>query len=123
MIFVFPVWWYSVPAIIKGSIDRVWNYGLFSGGRRSGLSAARLVGLERAEAYVERGYGEILTRHLNVGLAASDGIDDTKTELMFDSLIDGVADRDAHFASLRDEARSVVKSLTRSMRECRVSTV
>ena len=122
VIFVFPVWWYSVPAIMKGYIDRVWNYGLFyGGGRRSGLSAARWIGLagESADAYDKRGYGEILTHHLNVGLANLVGIDDTKTELLFDSLGDGVADREAHFASLRDQARSIVNSLTRSLRERR----
>ena len=27
IMFVFPVWWFNVPAILKGYIDRVFNYG------------------------------------------------------------------------------------------------
>ena len=27
-----PVWWFSVPAILKGYIDRVWNFGIAYGG-------------------------------------------------------------------------------------------
>src|SRR5687767_15051633 len=28
VIFQFPLWWYGMPAILKGWIDRVWAYGL-----------------------------------------------------------------------------------------------
>ena len=34
LVFVFPVFWFSVPAILKGWIDRVFLSGLFYGGRR-----------------------------------------------------------------------------------------
>jgi NAD(P)H dehydrogenase (quinone) len=27
LIFIFPIWWYSMPAILKGYIDRVFSYG------------------------------------------------------------------------------------------------
>ncbi len=27
LIFIFPIWWYSFPAILKGYIDRVFSYG------------------------------------------------------------------------------------------------
>lgn len=59
VVFVFPAWSYSFPAIMKGFIDRVWNNGLFyGGGRRSGLEAVRWIGLagEAPEAFAKRGY-------------------------------------------------------------------
>lgn len=31
VILLFPLWWYSMPAIMKGWIDRVWAYGLAYG--------------------------------------------------------------------------------------------
>ncbi|MBK0030786.1 NAD(P)H-dependent oxidoreductase [Erwinia sp. S43] len=31
VIFVFPLWWFSMPAIMKGWIERVWAYGLAYG--------------------------------------------------------------------------------------------
>lgn len=34
LVLVFPVFWFSVPAILKGWIDRVFLSGLFYGGRR-----------------------------------------------------------------------------------------
>ncbi|HVI90569.1 MAG TPA: NAD(P)H oxidoreductase, partial [Dongiaceae bacterium] len=31
-VMVYPVWWWSMPAILKGWIDRVWNHGWAYGG-------------------------------------------------------------------------------------------
>lgn len=36
----FPVWWYSMPAILKGDIDRVWNYGFAYGPRTLPVQSA-----------------------------------------------------------------------------------
>lgn len=36
VILVFPLWWYSMPAIMKGWIDRVWAFGLAYGYRGAG---------------------------------------------------------------------------------------
>src|SRR5262245_25649813 len=34
-VMVFPVWWWSMPALLKGWIDRVWNNGWAYGGGRT----------------------------------------------------------------------------------------
>lgn len=31
LVLVYPVWWYGFPAMLKGYLDRVWNYGLTYG--------------------------------------------------------------------------------------------
>lgn len=36
VILCFPLWWYSMPAIMKGWVDRVWAYGLAYGYRDEG---------------------------------------------------------------------------------------
>jgi len=36
VIFQFPLWWYGMPAIMKGWIDRVWAYGLAYGYKNAG---------------------------------------------------------------------------------------
>jgi len=43
---VFPIWWYSFPAILKGYIDRVWTNGLAYGkGNKLPVNRIRWVGL------------------------------------------------------------------------------
>jgi NAD(P)H dehydrogenase (quinone) len=36
VILLFPLWWYSMPAIMKGWVDRVWAYGLAYGYQGAG---------------------------------------------------------------------------------------
>lgn len=36
VIFLFPLWWYSMPAIMKGWFERVWAYGLAYGYKGAG---------------------------------------------------------------------------------------
>lgn len=119
VVFVFPVWWYSVPAIMKGYIDRVWNNGLFyGGGRRTGIAAARWIGLagESAEAFRKREYDDLIARHLNIGIAGLCGIHDSRVILLHDTLGDGIDDTEAHFAGLRERARAVAAELADTLR-------
>lgn len=118
VVFVFPVWWYSVPAIMKGYIDRVWNNGLFYGeGRHSGITAVRWIGLagESAEAYRKREYDDLITRQLNIGIAGLCGITDSRVELLYDSLGEDIDDTDAHFAALLGRARTIASGLADSL--------
>ncbi|MBB4614291.1 NAD(P)H dehydrogenase (quinone) [Novosphingobium taihuense] len=57
VIFAFPLWWFAMPAIMKGWIDRVWTAGIGyqTGGDRYG--AGRMVG-KRAMLMVMVGGGE-----------------------------------------------------------------
>ncbi|MFE3256546.1 NAD(P)H oxidoreductase [Nocardia sp. NPDC059091] len=42
---VFPVYWASVPALLKGWIDRVWNYGFAYGRSKPRLAGKRMLWL------------------------------------------------------------------------------
>ncbi len=42
---VFPVYWFSIPAVLKGWIDRVWGYGFAYGRSRPRLAGKRMLWL------------------------------------------------------------------------------
>lgn len=59
VIFAFPLWWFSVPAIMKGWIDRVWTAGVgyqltgerYGAGRLAGKRAMIMVMIGGRESY------------------------------------------------------------------------
>ena len=57
-VIVFPVWWWSMPAVLKGWIDRVWNNGWAYGARKLPHSRALLIGScsSSAHGFAKRGY-------------------------------------------------------------------
>ncbi|MET9862689.1 NAD(P)H oxidoreductase [Streptomyces smyrnaeus] len=94
VVVVFPVWWFGLPAILKGWVDRIWNHGFAYGGNggRTRLSGTRLLWLPltaySAAAFAESGWAEHLSRTLNVGIAQYCGITDTTVHFLHDSLED-----------------------------------
>jgi putative NADPH-quinone reductase len=86
--YIFPLWWYSMPAILKGYIDRVWNYGFAYGPSKLPhqhvlwltLAAASPADLEKRE------YNKMITHYLNVGLANYTGIPNSKVEFLYETL-------------------------------------
>lgn len=58
LVVVFPLWWYSFPAMLKGYIDRVWNNGLAYGdGQKLPFNKVRWVALVGGdkESFVQMG--------------------------------------------------------------------
>lgn len=95
---VFPVWWWSVPAMTKGWIDRVWNYGLaYDGAGKMPQSRALLIGVggNDAASYRKRGYDDAMRVQLVTGIMDFCGIENAGLELMLGAL-DGEAERRAH---------------------------
>jgi len=114
VVFVFPVWWYALPAMLKGYVDRVWNHGVFYGeGRSSGVESVLWLGLagETAEKFRRRGYDEMMARMLNVATAGFCGIPDSRLELLYNTLGTDVDDMPAHVAALREQARRAIREL------------
>ncbi|WP_280265563.1 NAD(P)H oxidoreductase [Nocardia wallacei] len=70
---VFPVYWQSVPAILKGWIDRVWNYGFAYGRSKPRLAGKRMLWLGLAGAAgddeIIEGMRAVLDINLNQGIA------------------------------------------------------
>ncbi|MDO5630306.1 MAG: NAD(P)H oxidoreductase [Paracoccus sp. (in: a-proteobacteria)] len=114
IIFVFPIWWFSIPAMLKGYIDRVWNYGIAYGNRRRlPIKTHRWIGLagEPESAFNKRGLGEAMMRHLNVGISGYCGAEDSEVVCLYDVLGGATDDIVAHHAALIEQARNVVRQL------------
>ncbi|MEU1122188.1 NAD(P)H oxidoreductase [Streptomyces sp. NPDC005899] len=69
---VFPVYWQSVPAVLKGWIDRVWNYGFAYGRSKPRLAGKRMLWLALAGATGDDPVAESMQAVLEANL--SDGI-------------------------------------------------
>ncbi|QEV61736.1 NAD(P)H oxidoreductase [Streptomyces spectabilis] len=97
IVVVFPVWWFGLPALLKGWIDRVWNHGFAYGRRRGGGPLARtrmlwlgLTAYDRAK-FVDAGWQETVTRVLRKGISEYCGIAPERTSVryVYDSLTAG----------------------------------
>jgi len=88
----FPIWWWSVPAMLKGWIDRVWNhgwaYGWAGSEARVPVDKALMVGLggSSLEDYASCGYDKVLDTQLRLGLMDYCGIADVSLEIITDTL-------------------------------------
>src|SRR5690554_1548437 len=108
--FVFPVYWWSMPALMKGWIERVftagWAYQYGAGVEDRGRAALHalllsiltvLIGIggSKERTYEKYGYDEAMRTQLDVGIFAYCGIDDVESHLIYD--VEG-----AHNAPLRE---------------------
>jgi NAD(P)H dehydrogenase (quinone) len=114
---VFPVWWFGLPALLKGWIDRVWNYGLTYGRREKPMAGKRMLWLGLA-GLAEDDPDSDLTRALldgalRRGIAEFCDVTDVHTEALFDSEAKGLSgiERERHFAALLARADGAVDKL------------
>lgn len=111
--FIFPVYWWSMPAMMKGWIERVftggWAYQYGSGvedrGKEplSGLLPhvpTTLIGVggSKQRTYDKYGYGEAMRTQLDVGIFAYCGISDVESHLIYD--VEGEHNGDTRAAGL-----------------------
>jgi putative NADPH-quinone reductase len=127
---VFPVYWQSVPAILKGWIDRVWNYGFAYGRSRPRLAGKRMLWLGLAGATagdpLVEGMQTVLETSLSEGIAYYCGFSQSTVGLLTDAeerpqLVDAEgsllvgeavtgAEREAQYADLDRRAGEFVES-------------
>lgn len=86
--FVFPVWWWSLPATTKGWIDRVWNHGWAYGDRKLKHRKALLLGVCGGDAgdYAKRDYDIAIQTQLITGIINYCGIKEAALEYLYGSL-------------------------------------
>ncbi|GHH42841.1 NAD(P)H oxidoreductase [Streptomyces candidus] len=86
---VFPVYWQSVPALLKGWIDRVWNYGFAYGRSKARLAGKRMLWLGLAGATADDPIVEqmhtVLETSLSEGIAYYCGISQSTVGLLTDA--------------------------------------
>lgn len=126
---VFPVYWQSVPALLKGWIDRVWNYGFAYGRSKPRLAGKRMLWLALAGATsddpVVEGMQAVLETNLSEGIAYYCGFSQSTVGLLTDAeerpqrvdaegnLLVGEAvsgaEREAQYADFDRRARELVE--------------
>ncbi|WP_395489937.1 NAD(P)H oxidoreductase [Cedecea davisae] len=117
VVVVFPVWWYSFPAMLKGYLDRVWNYGLGYGpGGKLGGKKIRWVALVGGsqEGFVKYGWEKNMTDFIN-GSMGYLGVQDAKIDFLYNTIgvEEGIGDSDAHYQQLFAQARGIVVDLAK----------
>jgi NAD(P)H dehydrogenase (quinone) len=87
-VMVFPVWWWSMPAILKGWIDRVWNNGWAYGTRKFPQRRAWMIGICGSDlaAYQKRGYDVAMQTQLDAGVLGYCGVAEHRLELLFGAI-------------------------------------
>ncbi|MFF2044535.1 NAD(P)H oxidoreductase [Kitasatospora sp. NPDC058170] len=96
---VFPLWWFGLPAILKGWIDRVWNHGFAYGRSSPRLQGKRMLWIPLAaypqDRFEELGWAGLVDRLLREGISAYCGIEDASVHFVHDSLTAGEKGLDA----------------------------
>jgi putative NADPH-quinone reductase len=86
---VFPVYWQNVPAILKGWIDRVWNYGFAYGRSKPRLAGKRILWLGLAGAAADdpimEGMHSLMETNLSEGIAYYCGFSHSAVGLLPDA--------------------------------------
>ncbi len=115
--FIFPVYWWGMPAIMKGWIERVftggWAYAFGSGVEARGEAPPKallrnrptvLIGIggSTRATYDKYGYAESMRTQLDVGTFAYCGLTDVQTHLVFD--VEGDANAPVRAAGLEEVA-------------------
>jgi NAD(P)H dehydrogenase (quinone) len=85
VVMIFPVWWWSVPAMLKGWIDRVWNRGWAYDESRLRLERGLLIGVASGGAKTydgHRGYRSAMETQLVQGILDYCGVPEGRLELL-----------------------------------------
>ncbi|PAD42643.1 NAD(P)H dehydrogenase [Bacillus sp. 7520-S] len=100
--FIFPVWWWHFPAMLKGYIDRVFNNGFAYGANHLHHQHVLWLGLAGVskEQMKKRNYDEMITHLFNVGIADYCGISNSKVEFLYETL----DSKPEHYEMLLDKA-------------------
>ena len=90
IVVVFPVWWYGLPAMGKGWVDRVWNRGFAYEPSTLHGKRAIWIGLAggSADEFAAQGLDALLDLQLRVGVSEFCGITDATVHLVHDTLTD-----------------------------------
>lgn len=113
VVMVFPVWWFSFPAIMKGYLDRVWTNGLAYGeGSTLKGKKFRYVALAGGteSGFKKYGWEKNMTDYA-IGMMSYLGVDDTKIDFLYNTI--GLEEEisEGHYQQLFAQARGIISEL------------
>jgi NAD(P)H dehydrogenase (quinone) len=87
-VMIFPVYWWSMPALLKGWVDRVWNNGFAYGARNFPQRRVWMIGVagNTEEAYAKRGYDHAMQIQLDLGVLDYCAVTERRLELLFGAI-------------------------------------
>jgi NAD(P)H dehydrogenase (quinone) len=96
LVFIFPIWWWSLPAILKGWIDRVMSYGwawVDPNDPNSGYLKKRKILVlasagASAEALAKREYDKAFQTQFEVGICEYCGFKDVTMQFLYSITLD-----------------------------------
>lgn len=118
LVLVFPVYWWSMPALMKGWIDRVftggWAYEIDGDGKARGRLADRPVLLlmtagADAGSFARHGYDEAIATQIEKGIFGYCGIRGVRSVIFHDVEASDAEVRRNHLSSVREHAASVLR--------------
>jgi len=100
-VMVFPVWWWSMPAMLKGWIDRVWNHGWAYEPGAYPHRHVWMIGVcgNSQEGFAKRGYDKAIETQLKVGVLEYCGVAEPRLELLYGSI-----EGEEHVKQILDDA-------------------
>ena len=103
-VMVFPVYWWSMPALLKGWIDRVWNNGWAYGERKFPQKRVWMIGVAGGleDSFAKRGYDTAIRTQLDVGILDYCGVQERRFELLHGSI-----EGDAYPTQILTQARAL----------------
>jgi NAD(P)H dehydrogenase (quinone) len=87
-VMIFPIYWWSLPAQLKGWIDRVWNFGFAYGGSHFPHRRVWMIGIAGVTRgrYTQFGYENAMRTQLEVGILQYCGVPEGRLEILYGSL-------------------------------------
>lgn len=84
-VLVFPVWWWSTPAILKGWIDKINNnsYSNSNGNYPHRLVWMVAVAGATQASFAKRGYDQAIKTQLEIGTFRYSGVEDVRLDILF----------------------------------------
>jgi NAD(P)H dehydrogenase (quinone) len=87
-VMVFPVYWWSMRALLKGWIDRVWNNGWAYGKREFPQQRVWMIGIAGGlpDSFAKRGYDTAIRTQLDIGILDYCGVRERRLQLLHGSI-------------------------------------
>ncbi|MCD7895246.1 MAG: NAD(P)H-dependent oxidoreductase [Planctomycetaceae bacterium] len=110
--FIHPLWWFGMPAILKGWIDRVFSYGFAYGHDSRGVKPllagkkaiiVNTAGGDEKSSYDDTGYKDAITRLNDDGIYRFVGFDIILRRMFFSIPAKSDSERRELIAALRDD--------------------
>ncbi|MDE5054421.1 NAD(P)H oxidoreductase [Niallia taxi] len=105
IVFVFPIWWYNIPSIMKTYLDRVWNIGIFSQLADKKVLWIALAGGTEA-VFQKYDYANMISHYLNNGIGRYARMKESRVEYLYDTL----SQSKEHIAGLLEQAYQIGKT-------------